>query len=113
MSDGPHRSLPMRPAWRRVAERGDKRAYTTAEISQALGSAVEQDCRNDMSPEFLRRVRCLIDEPSLFDDVAERLAALGANAGSGLGRAVLDNAALLSTSNLGGGALVHEALKAA
>ena len=25
MSDGPHRSLPMRPAWKRVAERGDRR----------------------------------------------------------------------------------------
>src|SRR6266850_1284782 len=89
MSDGPHRSLPMRPAWRRVAERGDKRAFTLEEISQALA-------------------------PSLFrDDVATRMEALRPQAGAGIGRAVLDNVGLLSAADADGFAVVQEALKAA
>jgi hypothetical protein len=114
MSDGPHRSLPMRPAWRRVAERGDKRAFTPEEISQALAPALEQDCRDDMSPEFLSGIRRVVEEPSLFrDDVAARLEALRPQAGFGIGRAVLDNVGLLSVAEADGFAVVQEALKAA
>jgi hypothetical protein len=49
MSDGPHRSLPMRRGWKRVAERGDKRAYASEEVSEAIIVALEQDCRQEMS----------------------------------------------------------------
>jgi hypothetical protein len=114
MSDGPHRSLPMRPAWRRVAERGDKRAYTPQEISQALAPALEQDCRDDMRAEFIGGIRRVIEEPSLFsEDVGKRLQALRPEAGSGIGRAVLDNVELLSASNVGPVVLLQEALRAA
>jgi hypothetical protein len=114
MSDGPHRSLPMRPSWRRVAERGDKHAYTAEEISRALAPALEQDCRDDLSREFLSGVRRVVQEPSLFrDDVAARLEALRPQAGSGIGRAVLDNVGLLSPAEGDGFAVVQEALKAA
>lgn len=114
MSDGPHRSLPMRPAWRRVAERGDKRAFSAEEISQALSPALEQDCRDDMSPEFLSGIRRVVEEPSLFkDDVAARLDALRPHAGSGIGRVVLDNVGLLAAAEADGFAVVQEAVKAA
>lgn len=108
------RSLPMRPAWRRVAERADKRAFTPEEISQALTPAMEQDCRDDMSPEFLSGIRRVVEEPSLFkDDVAARLEALRPQAGAGIGRAVLDNVRLLSAAEADGFAVVQEAVKAA
>ena len=114
MSDGPHRSLPMRPDWRRVAERGDKRAFTPEEISQAIAPALEQDCRDDMSPEFLNDFRRVVEEPSLFkDEVAARLKALRPQAGSGLGRVVLDNVSLLSAADTDGFAVGQKALKAA
>ena len=114
MSDGPHRSLPMRPTWRRVAERADKRAFTPEEISQALAPAVEQDCRDDMSSEFLSDLRRVVEEPSLFeDDAAARLEALRPQASSGLERTVLDNVSLLSAADVDGFAVVQEALKAA
>ena len=114
MSDGPHRSLPMRPAWRRVAERGDNCAFTPEEISRALAPALEQDCRDDMSPNFLSGVRHVVEEPSLFkDDVAARLEALRPQAGSGIGRAVLENVSLLSAEETNGFTVVQEALKAA
>jgi hypothetical protein len=103
----------MRPAWRRVAERGDKRAFTAQEISSALAPALEQDCRDDMSPEFLSGIRSVIEQPSLFTDaLTGRLEALRPEAGSGMGRAVLDNVALLSASEGRGFAVLQQALQA-
>ena len=50
MSDGPHKSLRMPPAWRRVAERADNGAFECEEISNALIPALERDCRTEMTP---------------------------------------------------------------
>ena len=98
MSDGPHRSLPMRPSWRKVGERCDKRAYTAEEISHP---ALERDCRDDMPPEFLRGVRRIVEEPSLFpNDAAQRLETLRPQAGAGIARSFLDNVGPLSSSDV-------------
>jgi hypothetical protein len=114
MSDGPHRSLPMRPAWRRVAERGDRPAYTPREISDALVPALEQDCRSELTSEFLAGVRRVVQEPSLFkDDVAARLESLRPLAGSGIGRAVLENVGPLSVGEADAFGVVKDALAAA
>jgi hypothetical protein len=114
MSDGPHRSLPMRRAWRYVAERSDKRAFTAQEISEALTPALEQDCHTEMTPTFLAGIRRAIEEPSLFGgDVSARLEPLRPEAGSGIGRALLDNVALLSTADADEVAVLQEALKRA
>jgi hypothetical protein len=114
MSDGPHQSLPMRPSWRKVAERCDKRAYTAEEISQALAPALECDCCDDMTPQFLRGVRRIVEEPSLFpNDAAQRLETLRPQAGAGIGRSFLDNVNLLSSSDVDGVTLLQDALKAA
>lgn len=99
MSDGPHRSLPMRPGWKRVAERSDKQAYASQEVSEAIVTALEQDCRQEISPSFLDTAwRIFSDtEPMLF---AQRLSAqlepLRQTAGSGIGRAVLEQAILVA-----------------
>lgn len=99
MSDGPHRSLPMRPGWKRVAERSDKQAYTSQEVSEAIALALERDCRQEISPSFLDAAwRIFSDpEPMLF---AQRLSAqlepLRQAAGSGIGRAVLEQAILVA-----------------
>jgi hypothetical protein len=99
MSDGPHRSLPMRRGWKRVAERGDKQAYASHEVSEAIVTALEQDCRKEISSSFLDAAwRIFSDtEPMLF---AQRLSAqlepLRQTAGSGIGRAVLEEAILVA-----------------
>src|SRR5574337_1324639 len=93
MSDGPHRSLPMSPAWKRVAERGDKHAFTVEEISRAIVQAVAQDCRREMQPGFIDRVyKAFRDhESSLFKEgLAQQLETLRDLAGSAIGRSVLD-----------------------
>ena len=95
MSDGPHRSLPMRRGWKRVAESADNQAFGTDEIRDAILPALEEDCRGEISPEFfgsLRRV-CADQETLLFKtDVAPSLEALRNAAGAGLARAVLNYA---------------------
>lgn len=92
MSDGPHRSLPMRRGWKRVAKSADNQAFGTDEIRDAILPALEEDCRGEISPEFfgsLRRV-CEDQETSLFKtDVAPSLEALRNAAGAGLARVVL------------------------
>jgi len=95
MSDGPHKSLPMRLGWRRVAERGDKQAFAVGEISNALIPALEQDCRNEIAPAFLDAICSAFrdQETSLFkDQIGPQLDSLRENTGCGLERVVLEHA---------------------
>jgi hypothetical protein len=99
MSDGPHRSLPMKPKWRSVAERAYNGAFELDEISAAMVPAVARDCDDEMSPRFIERLRGLCEQrqPLLFrDDVWARLEALRQEAGTGMGRRVLENVMRLS-----------------
>jgi hypothetical protein len=95
MSDGPHRSLPMRRGWKRVAECGDNRAFASEEISRAMIPALEQDCRSEIAPEFLDAISDVFrnQQPSLFKNpLAPQLAVLRPNAGYGIGRVLLEHA---------------------
>jgi hypothetical protein len=104
----------MRRRWQLVAERADKRSYTVAEITDALVPALEQDCRDEMSPEFIAGLRSVAEKPSLFrDGAAARLESLRPLAGSGLGRAVLDNVGPLSAADIDDLSVLRESLKAA
>jgi len=104
----------MRRAWRHVADRCDKRAFTAQEISEALVPALEQDCQADVTPAFLAGIRQVIEEPSLFaGDIAARLERLRPEAGCGIGRAWLDNVSLLSTADADAFVKARDALKAA
>jgi hypothetical protein len=97
MSDGPHRSLNMTRAWKRVAERSDKRAFSCAEVSESLVAALEKDCLREITPGFLDTAwRIFSDpEPSLFiTKISEKLETLRRQAGSGIGHSVLDQAIL-------------------
>jgi hypothetical protein len=71
MSDGPHKSLPMKRSWRRVAECADKRSFTVEEVARALAPALEQDCRDELRPEFVRSLRRVVEEPSLFPETGQ------------------------------------------
>jgi hypothetical protein len=100
--------------WRRVAERGATVAFTPEEISQALVPALEQDCRTDMTPDFISGIRRALNEPALFTEaVTARLEALRPQAGAGIGRALLDNVALLSSEDCDRFTVLQEAMKAA
>lgn len=95
MSDGPHKTLPMRPAWRRVAKRGDISTFAPDQVSAALIPALQKDCQAETTGTFLDDLvnLCLGQDTSLFkDDIGSQLETLRAEAGPGLGRKILDEA---------------------
>ena len=95
MSDGPHKSLPMRPGWKRVAKCGDNIAFAPEEIGKAIVRALHQDCNHEIGPEFLLAIRGVFTnhESDLFkDSMTPQLDALRDTAGHGIGRAVLEHA---------------------
>ncbi len=97
MSDGPHRSLPMRPWWRRLAERADKCAFSEDEVAEALVPALEAECRKELAPTFLQGLQSVSAEPGLFGPAeVPQFGNLSAQAPSGLARRVFENFAVLS-----------------
>jgi hypothetical protein len=99
MSDGPHKSLPMRSAWKRAAEFSDVQAYTPKEVGDAIVPALDQDCRVEINPEFLRAFVGMYHSESLFPRHFESdLEGLIGKANSSLERAVIDNAILLAAN---------------
>lgn len=101
MSDGPHRSLPMPPRWKRVAERCANTAFSEEEITNALVPALQQDCQSELSPELIDGIRGVFDDQgsSLFkEDPRQRFEALRDVAGCGIGVTLLDNVMELSPS---------------
>ncbi len=101
MSDGPHRSLPMKRGWQRVAERADNGAFAVDEIGNAIIPALERDCRDEMSSEFIEHIRGIIEEQKMLlikDDVRERIEALRTEAGCGIGQKLIENVVRISAN---------------
>ena len=77
MSDGPHRSLPMRRGWKKLAERADNCAFEPDQVAAAMPEAIEGDWREEVPPEFLDALRMAFGDPtqvSLFkSDCSEQL----------------------------------------
>ncbi|CAI07456.1 hypothetical protein ebA2389 [Aromatoleum aromaticum EbN1] len=48
MSDGPHRSLPMRRPWKELAKRGDQCAYDAEQVAEAAAGALASDFKNEI-----------------------------------------------------------------
>ena len=74
MSDGPYKTLPMRPQWKALAKRAYIPAFSPEEVSEALPPALRRDWSAEVSEPFLRDVaRALIggEQGSLFPGQAE------------------------------------------
>src|SRR6267142_7186561 len=97
MSDGPHRSLPMRPGWKRVAERAHNRNYDAQQVQEALLAALAKDCRIELSPAFIADFYGVYGT-LLKDDLPTQLESLRGVAAGGLGRTVLDYAIQLASN---------------
>lgn len=94
MSDGPHKSLPMRRGWKLLAEYADNRTFERDQIGEAVLPALERDCRGEVGGDFLDALcrTCDDRQNSLFKKDTQSLEALQSRAGVGLGRVVLDYA---------------------
>lgn len=113
MSDGPHRSLPMRRPWKTVAECADNAAFEVEEIRETILPALENDCRREMRREFLDELGkvCADQEGSLFKpDMRPALEALRRNANAGIERLTLDHALHAAANGTSGRGVAEKAL---
>lgn len=65
MSDGPHRSLNMRPHWKTSAQRAANLAHAPAEVGEAMAHALKRDILE--AP--IARVREIMSSDTLFADM--------------------------------------------
>lgn len=113
MSDGPHRSLPMRRPWKSVAECADNVAFEVDEIREAILPAIENDCRREVRREFLDNLcgLCADQEAMLFkSDMRAVLEGLRRTANAGLEQQVLDHAIHAAASGSNGRGVAETAL---
>ncbi|RWL74505.1 MAG: hypothetical protein EOR67_31320 [Mesorhizobium sp.] len=57
MSDGPHRSLPMRRPWKELAKRGDQLTYDSGQVTEAATHALASDFKNEVSGRLLSALK--------------------------------------------------------
>lgn len=78
MSDGPHRSLPLRRAWKKICEIADGSAHGLEEVVERIAPALAADARGEIAEALLRRLRRILspEQPALIDDAREQVAAL-------------------------------------
>jgi len=57
MSDGPHRSLPMRKPWKDLAMRGDKDVYDDKQVAEAAAEALASDFKNEVKWSLVELLR--------------------------------------------------------
>lgn len=94
MSDGPHKSLPMKRRWKRVAERASKPAYTAEQLHEAVDVALREDWRAEVTSEFRAALDIAVGDGLLFADQAQRdVQELGRRFASPLQSAILDEVA--------------------
>jgi hypothetical protein len=89
----------MKPKWRGIAERAWNRNFDIDEITTAMGPALISDFRDETGPGFFDSLRSICEEQEnllIKDNVRERFEALRQEAGTGIGRRVLDNVIRLS-----------------
>jgi hypothetical protein len=61
MSDGPHRSLPMRNGWRKLAERAANTNFEPTEISEAIPIAIKDDWDAEGCDQTVRELRNILE----------------------------------------------------
>jgi hypothetical protein len=117
MSDGPYRTLKMRPHWRQVGKRAYQLAYDHPDVVDAICPALERDFAWEVPTGFIKELRvfCADIEPSLFGDndyVLDRLKQTASGRGS-LGNVIADCAAEALANGKNGDDAVRSALKEA
>jgi len=113
MSDGPHKSLPMPRAWKKLAECADKTAYHPDEVTEAARYALERDWQQEVPKSFLANARKALDQLNLFPEhLVIALQKLRTTvAGNHLCNLVLDYAIHAAREGKAGEAALHDAVK--
>ncbi|TPK85700.1 hypothetical protein FJ936_09175 [Mesorhizobium sp. B2-4-13] len=72
MSDGPHKSLPLRPKYRRVAEWAYKSAFAIPEVCEAAESALVQDANMELRG-VIKQLVDIVEGSDLFSRQPDEL----------------------------------------
>ena len=108
MSDGPHRSLPMRRHWKALAERAAKAAYAPDDVCESLPYALKKDILEGP----VREVREIMNAATLFPSMrVEQLNALRKDYQSATSARLIDCAVVASADGLKGDAGSEAAVK--
>ena len=112
MSDGPHRSLPMRPGWKRVAEYAGNEMFTSKDVCDAVVAALGLDFLKDISPGILGGIQDVLGGATLFSEY--RLRALDdlrpSVAGGTIGDVLLDYVTYVMSDGKSGDTALQEAV---
>ncbi len=74
MSDGPHKSLPMRPGWRKLAERAATSSFDRQQTAEAVPEALGDDWHHERCDDLIRELRGILNDKrqgSLFNQQKE------------------------------------------
>ena len=96
MSDGPHKSLPLPPHWKKFAERIYKPAFSILEMTDAATDALLRDFSTEVPHGVLEELREVLyhEQPTLFGEQGQQLETLQKQAdGYPLRRVFLENVA--------------------
>lgn len=108
MSDGPHRSLPMRRHWKVVAERAAKAAYAPDDVCESLPYALKKDILEGP----VREIREIMNADTLFPSMRdEQFNALRQNFQSAAAARLIDCAVVANADGLIGDAGSEAAVK--
>jgi hypothetical protein len=96
MSDGPHRTLPMKPRWKQVAQRAFGGTYSLEQVSESYGPALLGDWISEVRDPFVRAIQAAViegDQGQLFSNQAlEDVQALRSDCRSPLEASLVDEA---------------------
>ncbi|WP_374308972.1 hypothetical protein [Methylocella sp.] len=111
MSDGPHRSLPLRPHWRTLARRAAKAAHSPDEVAEALPFALKRELLQ--AP--LKKIREILCGDTLFPSIRiEQLESIrGKHTGSAPAQLAIDCAIAAVANGATGEAGAQAAVSAA
>jgi hypothetical protein len=111
MSDGPHRSLPLRPHWKTFARRAANAAHTADEVQESLAHALKRDILK--AP--IKSIRDIMGGDSLFPAMKiEQLEALRPScSGSAPANSAIDCAIAAASNGITGDAGTQTAIQLA
>jgi hypothetical protein len=110
--DGPHKSLPMRRSWKKVAEYASNETFASNDIRDAIETAIERDWRKDISPGFVGSIQDVLRGDTLFrEDNIQKLEDLRQSvAGCTMGHVLLDHVVYAVSEGKLGDTILQEAV---
>lgn len=114
MTDGPHRTLPMRSAWKGFAYRADNQSYSAEEVAELVCPALASDWQSEVRPSLLHSATLILEESAqqgLFGNEVHEINCLRSSCDSPLAAAFCDAVKNVLIDGLRGPDAVEQAIR--